>query len=327
MIRYLQVVFTWMVLYVMPIPRAYAQPISITHGFDCASATELSGNQTYSYSSRVKGGPACLWFRMCLEETPGNASVSINTLSDSPSQLRAFLLPELSCADLMADWECKGDDVPDNHLRMLTLGELDLSALSVGTYYIACYLAPQNGTVSFDFSNTAFSGCPRECPECLSTFSPLADSLYTITAWVSKEDLEPGTTVITGPYIRVEAPVGTDLQSAPRVGPLIDGWQRMEWDFVMSDGDPEKLIISLGSTDGNALFDDIRVQPEMSAHVSYVYDPLTLRFVAQLDERHFATYYEYDPEGRLIRVKKETERGVMTIQETRENTSKTYSTY
>ena len=31
--------------------------------------------------------------------------------------------------------------------------------------------------------------------------------------------------------------------------------------------------------------------------------------VAELDERHFATFYEYDNEGRLVRVKKETERG------------------
>jgi YD repeat-containing protein len=50
-----------------------------------------------------------------------------------------------------------------------------------------------------------------------------------------------------------------------------------------------------------------------------VYDPVNLRFTAELDERHFATFYEYDNEGRLVRVKKETERGVMTIQETRQN--------
>ena len=56
---------------------------------------------------------------------------------------------------------------------------------------------------------------------------------------------------------------------------------------------------------------------------SFVYDPINLRLVAELDERHYATYYEYDEQGMLIRVKKETERGIKTIQENRSNTSKT----
>jgi hypothetical protein len=44
--------------------------------------------------------------------------------------------------------------------------------------------------------------------------------------------------------------------------------------------------------------------------------------MAELDERNYAKLYEYDEEGKLIRVKKETEKGIMTIQENRENSSK-----
>jgi len=55
---------------------------------------------------------------------------------------------------------------------------------------------------------------------------------------------------------------------------------------------------------------------------SFVYNPSTQKLVAELDENNFATLYEYDDEGILIRVKKETERGVMTIKETRSNQSK-----
>lgn len=55
---------------------------------------------------------------------------------------------------------------------------------------------------------------------------------------------------------------------------------------------------------------------------SFVYDPFTLRLHAELDENNYATYYEYDEEGALVRVKKETERGVKTINETRQNLSK-----
>jgi len=37
---------------------------------------------------------------------------------------------------------------------------------------------------------------------------------------------------------------------------------------------------------------------------------------------HTATLYEYDEEGKLIRVKKETEKGVMTIKENKNSTKK-----
>jgi len=48
--------------------------------------------------------------------------------------------------------------------------------------------------------------------------------------------------------------------------------------------------------------------------VTYVYDPNNYRLQASLDENNYATFYEYDHEGKLTTVKKETERGVKTIQ-------------
>jgi hypothetical protein len=39
--------------------------------------------------------------------------------------------------------------------------------------------------------------------------------------------------------------------------------------------------------------------------------------MAELDENNFATFYDYDNEGIPIRVRKETERGIMTLKETR----------
>lgn len=39
--------------------------------------------------------------------------------------------------------------------------------------------------------------------------------------------------------------------------------------------------------------------------------------MAEIDENGFATFYEYDDEGLLVRVKKETERGTMTLKESR----------
>lgn len=64
-------------------------------------------------------------------------------------------------------------------------------------------------------------------------------------------------------------------------------------------------------------FDDIRIHPFNGNMKSFVYDPQTQRLMAELDENNYATLYEYDQEGGLIRVKKETEKGIYTIQETR----------
>jgi hypothetical protein len=59
------------------------------------------------------------------------------------------------------------------------------------------------------------------------------------------------------------------------------------------------------------------MQPFNSQMKSYAYDQSNLRLMAELDENNYATYYEYDDDGTLIRVKKETERGVMTVKESR----------
>jgi hypothetical protein len=39
--------------------------------------------------------------------------------------------------------------------------------------------------------------------------------------------------------------------------------------------------------------------------------------MAELDENNYATFYEYDDDGTLVRVKKETVNGIKTIKETR----------
>ena len=39
--------------------------------------------------------------------------------------------------------------------------------------------------------------------------------------------------------------------------------------------------------------------------------------MAELDENNYATFYEYDDEGTLIRLKKETVEGIATLKENR----------
>ena len=100
------------------------------------------------------------------------------------------------------------------------------------------------------------------------------------------------------------------------VSKVIEGWQKNDIVFEIPANSSGEFILTFENTGGTkGWIDDVRIHPFDSNMKSYVYDPLTLRLWAVLDERNFATFYQYDKEGNLIRVKKETERGVMTIQE------------
>jgi hypothetical protein len=81
---------------------------------------------------------------------------------------------------------------------------------------------------------------------------------------------------------------------------------------------PQTIHSVLGKT---TYYDDVRIFPENGNMKSFVYDPITMRLMADLDNNNYATLYEYDEQGRPIRVKRETERGVFTIQEMRSHQS------
>ncbi|NQX98060.1 MAG: hypothetical protein HRT73_09300 [Flavobacteriales bacterium] len=72
----------------------------------------------------------------------------------------------------------------------------------------------------------------------------------------------------------------------------------------------------------NVYFDDVRIHPFNSAMKTMVYHPENLRLMAELDNQNYATFFEYDEEGTLVRIKKETEKGIVTIKETRSSIAK-----
>jgi len=104
-------------------------------------------------------------------------------------------------------------------------------------------------------------------------------------------------------------------------GPIIDGWQQIKGEFNIGDCNssfPFGLRLKNIQQDGKgAYFDDLRIQPFESSIQTYVYSDDYFRLGAILDENNYATYYDYDPEGKLERTKKETEIGVFTVQEIR----------
>ena len=156
------------------------------------------------------------------------------------------------------------------------------------------------------------------CAGCLTGFNP-EEGVYILSAWVMDLNVDLGTVAYKKPYITVTSGV-TVIDCIPS-GEIIDGWQRIEKEVIVEE-DGEVNIQLVCGEGGNCLFDDIRFFPKDGSMITYVYDPITLRLMAELDERNYAKIYEYDEQGKLIRVKKETEMGIMTIQENRENNSK-----
>lgn len=160
------------------------------------------------------------------------------------------------------------------------------------------------------------------CQYCIGTFVPIVGKTYIISAWVKEQGALPTTTTYVNPYIELSYNSGTTtLSPVYASGMIIDGWQRIYYEFTIPSGTTE-ISIGLRTHGVTSDFDDIRVHPIDAGFTSYVYDPISLKLVAVLDDNNYATFYEYDQEGTLIRTKKETVRGVVTITESRENNPK-----
>jgi len=100
---------------------------------------------------------------------------------------------------------------------------------------------------------------------------------------------------------------------------IIDGWQQVEASFPVDiAATTAQILLPRGY-----YVDDIRIYPANANMKSFVYHPFNEKLMATLDENNFATLYEYDQEGNLVRVKKETTKGIMTISESRSGNPKT----
>lgn len=145
-------------------------------------------------------------------------------------------------------------------------------------------------------------------------FSPVPGKKYVLSFWIKDGSPRNATT-------NFQASVnGTSLISNISKWPIVEGWKRIEVPFVLPSS-ATNFTLQLSSS-GQVYIDDIRIHPFDGQMKTFAYDASSQRLMAELDENNFATFYEYDDEGILIRVKKETERGIMTIKETRSSYKK-----
>jgi len=174
------------------------------------------------------------------------------------------------------------------------------------------------------------------------SYRPTSNKKYVLSAWV--KEVEAGasqpptyTNAEIGIYlVTIDGTSQTPITVTSTVdvfqpsGNIIEGWQRIQGVFTLPTPiqnliDEHGIQIQLKNTSQGLVdvyFDDVRVFPFNGNMKSFVYDDATKKLLAELDENNYATYYEYDKEGGLVRVKKETEKGIYTIQETRSSNAK-----
>lgn len=135
-------------------------------------------------------------------------------------------------------------------------------------------------------------------------FAPIEGKKYLFSCWVY--DNSPFTNTLSGVTITVNGQTSSAVT-------VVEGWKRIEIPFTASSN------FNLVITGTNKYIDDVRILPSDGQMNSYVYDNQSMRLMAQLDENNFATLFEYDEEGTPVRVKKETEKGVLTLKENRQS--------
>lgn len=186
---------------------------------------------------------------------------------------------------------------------------------------------PQLGTFNFSLDNTkAHTGnYSLKVPIGQRIFIPQVDlelepkKTYHISAWIHTANMN-----LQSPenlaYSNVTDSIGINiiLPNNERVfiipnGEVIEGWQKVSGTFTMPSG--MRTQIQIGFTAQKTFnIDDIRIYPQNSAIQTYVYDPFNYKVKAVLDQNNYATIYNYDDEGNLFALKKETVKGIKTIQ-------------
>lgn len=143
-------------------------------------------------------------------------------------------------------------------------------------------------------------------------FNPMPARKYIVSLWV--KDASPANKTFDV-KLKIDEDVLTGTYKA-----TVEGWKLVEFELDLAGRNTDnmrQIPIELSSNNSSTRVDDIRIFPYDGQAVTYAYDEKTLRLMAELDANNFATFYEYDDEGGLIRVKKETEKGIITIKESR----------
>lgn len=220
---------------------------------------------------------------------------------------------------------CPTDDAAHTYTLNLTCGNYMIEASSYAHYFDTQGHAQLSGSEYTTTGGLINSAVTCTYSKAIPATDSMLNPLYRLvpgkkmqfSAWVKESCSTPCyKTDFDKSNISIRSN-GTVIGQLKRTGTIIEGWQKLEGVFTLP-ADSTLAEIAFINTNGNAMYvDDIRIHPYNGNMKSYVYDPRTLRLSAELDENNYASFYEYDEEGQLVRVKKETILGIKTIKETR----------
>ena len=217
--------------------------------------------------------------------------------------------------------------------------------LNCGNYKIesfgyAAYFNTEGHSLNSSFAYTTSGGLITTAMACSFTkpipateqmlnpvFSPVSGEKMLFSAWV-RENCTAPCTVQNYANSKIELDFGGAAAAVTLLptGNIIEGWQKIEGEFTVPSN-ATTMSMHLVNNGGSANYwDDIRIQPYNANMKSYVYDPVNLRLLAELDANNYARFYEYDAEGTLIRTKVETKEGIKTVTETRSAKQKNITT-
>jgi hypothetical protein len=160
----------------------------------------------------------------------------------------------------------------------------------------------------------------------IDSFNLIPNAKMVVSVWVKKGGQDCKCTGYDNVSMNVRDASNALIESFKPKERIIEGWQQFEAIFTVPQTNKIKLEFNAPS-DVPLFIDDLRLHPFNANMKSFVYDPLNLRLAAELDENNYASFYEYDDEGTLVRVKKETRAGIKTISETRSGLQKTISDF
>ena len=151
------------------------------------------------------------------------------------------------------------------------------------------------------------------CEDCQPILDPIPEKEYAISIWLATDNslkwgVQPQGYGLQIAFLNSSGTtISTTILQAKPTAPVIEGWQQIE-EKVVIDENAQYMAIAFVNTDNEATpqayFDDFRFHPwEASNMQSYVYDPVSERLMATLDENNYASFYEYNDEGILVRTK------------------------
>ena len=163
-------------------------------------------------------------------------------------------------------------------------------------------------TTHADIDNN--TGQVQNC-DCINGFGPTPGD-YIFGAWIKQSNAGDGSIIVTA--FNGVTPVSTVTPII--TGTAIDGWQRIESTINIPNNATNIVVTLKNNSDSRTVyFDDFRMHPVLAEMQTVVYDPVTLLKIASHDAYNFTTFYNYDENNQLVRVRVETSEGIKTLSE------------